>query len=286
VGGVDDVTTTAVVVLTRNRRELLRDVLREVVTWRVGGVIVVDNAGTDGTLEMVADEFPEVTRVRSETNRGATGGRNLGLATASELGFDLAFLAEDDTVPDRRALINAVTVMRAEPDAVLVGSSGGSFRYGAVRWGRYEPAFERGGLDVHDCDFVHVDSCLVRLGHPAAAGLLRDDFFIMFEEQEWGHRIRRRGGRVLCVPAKVRRMHVGASSSTAAYPWRSYYQTRNYLRFCLDASSPSLWVGFVLRTAHQLAVEAVARRWSTLRFRWRGIRDAQRGRMGMQVTPG
>jgi GT2 family glycosyltransferase len=281
-----DLDATAVVVLTRNRLALLRDVLAEVTTWPVGGVIVVDNAGTDGTLEMIEREFPGVIRIASETNLGATGGRNLGLSTAAERGFAYAFLAEDDSVSERTSLINALEVMAAEPDVALIGPSGGSFRHGRVRWGLYGPSWVRGGLEARACDFVHVDSCLVRLGHPAAAGWMRADFFIMFEEQEWGWRIRRQGGRVLCVPSDVTRMHYGARSSTESYPWRAYYQTRNHLRFCIDARSPGLWGGFVLRLVHQFVREGGAQRWATLRMRARGVRDAVQGRMGLQVLPG
>jgi GT2 family glycosyltransferase len=257
-----------------------------VTTWSVGGVIVVDNAGTDGTREMLEREFPDVVRVASETNLGATGGRNLGLSAARDRGFTYAFLAEDDTVSDRAALTKALDVMAAEPEAVLVGPSGGAFRGGRVRWGAHRRTFRAGAHEVRECDFVHLDSCLVRLEHPAAAGWTRADFFIMFEEQEWGLRILGQGGRVLAVPSNVQRMHMGASTSTGANPWRSYYQTRNYLRFCLDAGRPVLWLWFVGRTVHQVIRELAGRRWASLRLRGKGMRDALRGRMGLQVTPG
>jgi GT2 family glycosyltransferase len=285
-GDATDLGATAVVVLTRNRQALLRDVLAEVTTWPVGGVIVVDNAGTDGTLEMIERDFPDVIRVASDTNLGAAGGRNLGLTTATERGFSYAFLAEDDSVSELASLTSALDVMVAETDVVLIGPSGGSFRHGRVCWGRYGGSRVRAGHEARACDFVHVDSCLVRLGHPATAGGMRADFFIMFEEQEWGWRIRRRGGRVLCVPRDVTRMHYGARSSTESYPWRAYYQTRNHLRFCIDARSISLWAGFVLRIVHQVVREGAGRRGATLRMRARGIRDALAGRMGLQVMPG
>jgi GT2 family glycosyltransferase len=277
--------STAVVVLTRNRKDLLRAVLLDVSTWGTGGIIVVENAGTDGTLEMIEHEFPDVIRVASAVNLGATGGRNLGLARAQELGFELVFLAEDDTTSNRAALTGALEVMGARPNAVLVGPSGGTFRHGRIRWGRYRGSSEAGGRVVQECDFVHLDSCLVRLDHPAASGWMRADFFIMFEEQEWGFRIRRLGGEVLCLPIDIDRMHVGAGSSTGAYPWRAYYQTRNHLRFCLDASSPALWFGFVLRVTHQLLREVAGGRWPTIRLRVRALRDARAGRMGLQVAP-
>src|SRR5829696_3339798 len=80
-GDLDGATAsaTAVVVLTRNRRQALRGCLQSLMAWReVGAVIVVDNDGHDGTASMVRAEFPDVDLIVSGRNLGATGGRNLG----------------------------------------------------------------------------------------------------------------------------------------------------------------------------------------------------------------
>ena len=248
-------------------------------------MIVVDNAGSDGTAAMLRADFPKVDLVISDRNVGATGGRNLGMERAAATGFQYVFLAEDDTVCDRVALDGCLAVMNAMPDAGLVGASGGSFRAGRVRWGTYR----RGGDDLpagtSECDFVHLDSCLVRLDPASAVGYLREDFFIMFEEQEFGRRLRRSGAMILRVEAPVDRRHLGAKSSHPAYPWRSYYQSRNHLRFCIDEGSPAHWVGFVGRFSRQCLGDIRRGRWVALRFRTLGAFDALRGRMGQQVEP-
>ena len=248
-------------------------------------MIVVDNDGHDGTASMVRAEFPDVDLIVSGRNLGATGGRNLGMDRAVTRGFDFAFLVEDDTTCERAALDRGLDAMRADPTAVLVGTSGGSFHRGLVRWGRYRDGAAGVPAGAVECDFVHLDSCLVRLDQAAAVGFLREDFFIMFEEQEFGARLRRSGGRILRVPADVNRGHLGATTSSAGYPWRSYYQSRNHLRFCIDEGSWVHWAGFAARFGRQCLASARRGNWTEARFRLRGALDALRARMGERVVP-
>ncbi|PIE67706.1 MAG: hypothetical protein CSA23_02715 [Deltaproteobacteria bacterium] len=39
-------------------------------------IVVVDNAGQDGTADMVAENFPDVRLIRNDTNLGGSGGFN------------------------------------------------------------------------------------------------------------------------------------------------------------------------------------------------------------------
>jgi glycosyltransferase involved in cell wall biosynthesis len=59
-------------------------------------VIVVDDASTDGTAELVAGRFPWVRVVRLERNLGADGARNAGVAVAR--GARVAFIDADCAV--------------------------------------------------------------------------------------------------------------------------------------------------------------------------------------------
>ena len=45
-------------------------------------VLVVDNASTDGSADMIAREFPEATLIRQPVNTGFAGGNNPGMAQA------------------------------------------------------------------------------------------------------------------------------------------------------------------------------------------------------------
>ena len=92
----------SVVVLSHNRSDLLRRTLASVAAQKgvEVEVIVVDNASTDGTPEMVESSFPEVVLVRNPVNLGIRG-RNIGFDRASApliLSLDGDIEIEDDTV--------------------------------------------------------------------------------------------------------------------------------------------------------------------------------------------
>ena len=148
-------------VLTMNRSGALHRVLSDVTGWTdVGGVIVVDNNSSDGTAEAVASDFPGVSLIRSNENLGATGGRNLGLRSAADSSYQYVFLAEDDTAPSRDALERCLRAISLDPRAAIVGTYGGIFRQGRVRWGQYAPPAE--STEINECDFVLLDGCVVR----------------------------------------------------------------------------------------------------------------------------
>ena len=74
---------TAVVILNWNTRDYLRKFLPGLIASTEGmdaEVIVADNASTDGSLEMLAAEFPAVRRISLDRNYGFTGGYNRALA--------------------------------------------------------------------------------------------------------------------------------------------------------------------------------------------------------------
>jgi len=93
-------TSATVVVTTRNRKDDLRVCLQSVQTQSVQAeVVVVDDASTDGTADMVASEFPQARLVTHERMVGYIRGRNEAarLATGDvivSLDDDAAFSSE------------------------------------------------------------------------------------------------------------------------------------------------------------------------------------------------
>ena len=94
--------STAAVIVTHQRAELLRASLEQVVhqTHPVQWVVVVDNGAEDAVRELVESMAGDRgVYVPSETNLGGAGGFALGFLTALSLGADAVWCADDDGRP-------------------------------------------------------------------------------------------------------------------------------------------------------------------------------------------
>ena len=84
-------------------------------------LVVVDNASTDGSVEYVQREFPDVTLLRSSTNRGWSGGNNLGIRYALDSGAIYVTLANNDIKVDPRWVRVAVDLCEMDHRLGMVG---------------------------------------------------------------------------------------------------------------------------------------------------------------------
>src|SRR4051812_18012026 len=89
------------VVVTFNRKKLLVECLRGLLaqTRPLDHLIVINNASTDGTADMLAAEFPELDVVHLPSNVGGAGGFHAGMKWARENGFDWTWVMDDDVAP-------------------------------------------------------------------------------------------------------------------------------------------------------------------------------------------
>jgi GT2 family glycosyltransferase len=122
--------TASIAILNYQRRDVLRRALTAARRQRYPGldVIAVDNASTDGSVEMVRAEFPDVRVVPLSENIGAAA-RNAGVAAArGEIVFtldnDVLFTSDDDVerglaVFERHPQAAVVNFMIVGPDRRL-----------------------------------------------------------------------------------------------------------------------------------------------------------------------
>lgn len=231
----------SVIIVSWNTRELLRGCLNSIRTAAgslVHEVIVVDNASTDGSPEMVAKEFPAVTLIQSKENLGFAHGNNLGIERAS--GSWLA-LVNSDVVVHPGCFERLVNYLETHEKAGLVGPAvfGGngklqlSYRRLPTIW---STAFRSLALDnIFSCCFnrglnqpsydkpVEVEmlwGCfwVARREAVAEVGGLDERFFFYAEDIDWCKRFGEAGWKVVFVPAATA-THFGGSSCAAA-PFR------------------------------------------------------------------
>jgi GT2 family glycosyltransferase len=196
-------------------------------------VIVVDNGSTDGTVDLVRAQFPDV-RVIEQENRGMGGGNNTGMRAADGRYF---FLLNSDAWVVGDGLNELVGFADAHPEAAVVGPRLSNLDGTLQRSVRGEPTLWRlateylfirklaprsprlnplyaGGFDhgeVAEADWLFGPALLVRREAVDAVGLFDEDFFMFSEEVDWMTRFRRAGWKVLFFPgAEV--VHVGGAS--------------------------------------------------------------------------
>ncbi|HET8789435.1 MAG TPA: glycosyltransferase family 2 protein [Actinomycetes bacterium] len=141
-----------VVVLNWNGAHLLPDCLRGLAaqdlpegqarTW------VVDNASTDGSLELLADEFPWVRAIANGSNDGFAGGNNVALR---EVSTPFVALVNNDARPEPDWLRRLLEPF-SEPGAERLGAVSGKIvflpRFLAVELAT--PGFLPGTLDTRE----------------------------------------------------------------------------------------------------------------------------------------
>jgi GT2 family glycosyltransferase len=115
---VADVRVCAVVV-TWNRCDLLAESLAalEAQTLPPRHVVVVDNASTDGTSELLRTDFAHLEVVSLTANIGGAGGFAAGIERALTFDPTLVWLLDDDTVPTATAAEHLVSAWSTYPSA-------------------------------------------------------------------------------------------------------------------------------------------------------------------------
>ena len=132
--------SAAAVVVTYNRKALLKECLDAILSQShpVERIILIDNASTDGTEEMLRTagllQDARMRYVRMETNTGGSGGFCEGLRIGRDCGCDWLWLMDDDTVPAadclEKLLLAQEILSLPEEDSI---SAGGEVSEGAGR---------------------------------------------------------------------------------------------------------------------------------------------------------
>lgn len=255
---------TAVVILNWNTKAYLRDFLpgllascRKVGKTAEGEeqacVVVADNASSDGSLEMLETEFPEVRTISLDSNYGFTGGYNRALARIDAEYFVLVNSDIDvpegwlgpliewmDTHPDCGICGPLLHSLKKE-DAAYVRS--GSFEYAGAAGGyvdRFGYPFCRGRVmkltesdegqygTPKDVLWVSGACLMVRSSLWRLMGGFDDRFFAHMEEIDYCWRAQLEGWKVTVVPDSVV-CHIGGGTLPQSSPFKLKLNYRNNL---------------------------------------------------------
>jgi GT2 family glycosyltransferase len=180
-------------------------------------ITVVDNASTDGTVELVRSRFPQVDLIVNERNLGFGGASNVAIRAALARGAERIFLLNPDTVVDPRFLAEALAVasrpgrigavqslVLLAPDGERVDSAGNELHFlghGYCR-GHGRP---RAQAPAEPCEVPFASGAAVLLDGAALrdVGLFDETLFLYGEDLDLGWRLRRAGYSILLAPKSI-----------------------------------------------------------------------------------
>jgi rhamnopyranosyl-N-acetylglucosaminyl-diphospho-decaprenol beta-1,3/1,4-galactofuranosyltransferase len=226
-------------------------------TRPVDGILVVDNASTDGTLDRPS--LADVDVLRHDDNLGTSGAIHSGFEYALAHGYDSIWLFDADSVPEPDALEKLLDLYASWPKRLQDETAFLTCLHFNVADGvpRYGGMFTESGLapntpkpeeSVFPCHFTVWSGCLYRLAAVREIGLPNANYVLDWGEGEYGYRVMKAGykgfihrdavlhhnirGYASVRPATIQR---GARNVTVYEfpPIRCYYSCRNMLYFML-----------------------------------------------------
>ena len=246
----------SIVIVNWNTRDILSGCLRSIYEQTNGldfEVIVIDNASTDGSAEMVKKEFPQFVLLENSQNRGFAAANNQGMAIAKGR---YVLLLNSDTVVLGNAVKKTFDFSDSHPECGAVGCRvlnadrslqktcfmfpsilnmllSTSYLYKLFPKSR---VFGRERMtwwdrdDEREVDVVTGCFMLVRREVTEAVGVMDEQFFMYGEETDWCYRIKMAGWKIRFTSgAEI--IHFGGQSSKQAAPQMALQLRGSILQF-------------------------------------------------------
>lgn len=278
------------VVVTYNRKELLKRCLDGVLnqSYPVSHILIVDNASTDGTPEMLAEEYPGLELLALSENTGGAGGFHAGFKRAAQIDCNLIWVMDDDALPSEGAC-KALADFYDGKNA-LVNPSLPYEKKGEVA--ATEPVEEEFGIFV---GMALPRTLVEKIGYPHA------HYFIYHDDLEYSFRIHKAGAKILRLPyghiyhadmKKVPREDVNILGRKVSVPeqpsWKLYYDYRNLV---FRRAEHEGYIGAKFKAVKVIALGALLKIFGKEKHQEKAAMiskagvDALLGRSGRRVTP-
>lgn len=283
------------VIVSYNCRDALQECLHKLTTpSNAVPIIVVDNASTDGSADVVATCFPTVELIKNAQNKGFAVACNQGIRACTT---PFILLLNPDTLLERAELQKLQEFMGSQPDVGACGprilNVDGTLQpscrafptLGAVvcdelglsrlfPHSRRLASYRLSGWEhdeTSDVDQLMGSCLLLRRTALEHLGLLDERFFLYFEEVDLCWRMWQTGWRVLFI-ADATVTHLGGESSQADR--RNALGHRYRSLFAFYRKHYPRWQLPILRLVVQVAALArvfVGKReyWSVARYAWK-----------------
>lgn len=293
-------------IVTFNRRDLLRECLMALQSQvrPLDEILIVNNASSDGTREMLEAEFPDCKVLNMTENTGASGGYYAGTKWSYDSGFDWTWIIDDEgrAAPDCLEKLMA----HARPNSVLspVKRDSSGRLYGFFAWRRRNvdvtAEIVAGGRTVSGDFLFDFTATLISRLIIDQIGLPNKDFIIWFDDFEYAFRVKNgTNAEIVNVPDALFLCDFGTNTREVRFlgrrsfhseqpAWKTYYGARNPV-YTLSRTrrKPDELLLFLVVQTRLMLMDIVYEpdRWQRVKMRLMGFCDGAMGRLGMRVRP-
>ncbi|MBU0705404.1 MAG: glycosyltransferase family 2 protein [Chloroflexi bacterium] len=244
----------SVVILNWNGRRYLDDCFTslQAQTYADFEIILVDNGSTDGSVEWMAEHFPQVRMICNETNLGFAAGNNQAIRVSQA---EFIVTLNNDTRVEPDWLASLVAVAEEDPTVgmcaskmlfadrpEIINSTGINLDPVGIAWDR------RGGEpdDGQETEPVEIfgpcaGAALYRRTMLDQIGLFDERFFAYLEDVDLAWRARLAGFRCLYVP-QARVYHVHSATAGESSPFKNRLLGRNKVWVIAKNYGPGGWL--------------------------------------------
>jgi len=276
----------SIIIVNYNLKEYLRECLSSIRQYpgnnHTTEAIVVDNNSSDGSLDMVAREFPEVKTIALSSNRGFSAANNEGMHKSQ--GENILLLNNDAKIFEN-TIDYIIEYLDANPAIGCLGCRHvGTNGRSQLTWGEfpsiwteikrkithtlinfggqlYRWYFEKKYSGAFEVDWVSGSCLAVKREVCERIGLLDENILIYFEDIDWCTKIKRAGWKVVH-HSKIPVFHYGGQSAkkfsglanyqyrvSQLYFWKKYYPTENvwFLRSLIVFRGVGSFINIFLR---------------------------------------
>lgn len=215
------------------------------ITYSNYRIIVVDNCSEDNSLEKLKEFQAVVVLIKNRTNNGFAGGNNLGIKYAMQNEADYVLLLNNDTIVEPDFLDELVkktsTDIGINIGKILSYYDRGMLWYagGKINWLKGctdVNGFERdnGQYDKEE-NVTFASGCcmLISKNVISKVGILKEDYFLYFEDTDYCARVLKNGYKILYSPRSVIYHKESISTVKGSFNY-VYYFIRNRLYFIKD----------------------------------------------------
>lgn len=264
-----DFPKVSVIVLNWNGRKYIRECLDSLLGSKYPKnrleIIVVDNASSDESREIIEREYPEVTLIKNKENVGFCEGNNIGIKRATG---DIIILLNNDTVVDENWIckileeakdtkVGVIGCKLLYPSGNIIQSLGCKEKFlgywkhiGAGH--SVEELSHEGELEV---DYVPGAALAIKREVVEKIGLLDSRFYAYVEEVDWCYRAKKAGYKVVVSDAVVYHYE---SASWRRFPLKRLYLTyRNKILFISKHYPKMMLLKYFLEYPIRFTVESL-----------------------------